>query len=43
MFMYDNTSSMARGLASPAKIVELKLPLFHRVANPNGAVTRTRK
>jgi len=23
--------------------VELKLTLFHRVANPNGAVTRTRK
>ncbi len=23
--------------------VELKLALFHRVANPNGAVTRTRK
>ncbi len=22
---------------------ELKLALFHRVANPNGAVTRTRK
>ncbi len=23
--------------------VELKLAIFHRVANPNGAVTRTRK
>ncbi len=30
-------------LSNARVIVELRLALFHRVASPNGAVTRTRK